>query len=131
MEPVIESLARAYKTADFEFVAFVLAYRDPKVEIKELIPYDTYNARRKQNSTRYLFVLIGLDGDDVDWYDKLDTLYLSYINKRTLVEPNAVAASRRMLRSMIWDNDEMRKKGIRPRPTIREVEKTLEEREDG
>jgi len=25
----------------------------------------------------------------------------------------------------------MRKKGIRPRPTIREVEKTLEEREDG
>lgn len=92
----------AYRTADFEFVAFALAYKKPEVQVVQLIEYDDPQ-RIGFKARRFMFVLIG-SGKDPDWYQKLEALAYEYINGKTLIEPMVLGAKRKFLRGLMYNH---------------------------
>lgn len=101
-EDLKSSVQAAYRTADFEFVAFALAYQNPEVQVVGVIPYDDPQKKGYQ-SRRFMFVLVGTSSNE-DWYQDLEDLALKYINGQTLIEPMILGAKRKFLRGLMYNH---------------------------
>lgn len=106
-EPVTEeelevAVPSAYRTADFEFVAFALAYRNPEVQVVGVIPYDDPQ-KQGFKSRRFMFVLVGAKTEE-DWYQKLEDLAYQYVNSNTVIEPMILGAKRKFLRGLMYNH---------------------------
>ena len=101
-EEFMQAVPAAYRTADFEFVAFALAYRKPEVQVVDIIPYDDPQ-KRGYKSRRFVFVLVGA-GNDADWYKKLEDLAYQYVNSNTVIEPMILGAKRKFLRGLMYNH---------------------------
>lgn len=104
---VPDGVTQAYTSTDFEFVAFLLAYENPKVELFALIPEND-----KRGRDRYVFAIVGA-GNDPDWFDKLETLRSDYVNQRTSIEPSSLAAKRKLLRGIVLDGSQRQRNKVR------------------
>lgn len=103
-----EGIEQSYNSTDFEFVAFLMTYDNPRIRLYALIPKDDgYGDRQK-----YVFVIVGA-GDEPDWYEKLRVLRRDYVNERTLVEPTRMAAKRKTLRGIVLDEKQRDAYGVR------------------
>lgn len=94
----LEGIQQAYCTTDFEFVAFALAYKNPVCKVERLYPLD--NSGQNGRGKKFTFILVGRD-DDSEFKSKMDTLFLSYINGDTVIEPTQLAKYRKTIRGYV------------------------------
>ena len=105
-EEIAIVVERGFTSMDFEFVSFALAYGNPKVEVRELIPTESGSSRRNEGPPKFVFVLLGR-GEE--WYERLKELHYSYMNGKCLIDPTKLNAQRRGLRSLIFDKTNEKK----------------------
>lgn len=98
----------AYKTADFDLVAYMLTLRSPQVKIVELRPYPNPSARHAARGVHYEFILEDADGSDIS--ATLEAIALSFANGELMVEPTLYNAKRGVLRGLILDADKRNRK---------------------
>lgn len=94
-----------YETADFEFVAFAMAYKQPEVEVVNARNVEDVNAVDPRKSLKLVFQLAGKDGANI--ISELSDLAKVYLNGTALIEPKQLVSARRWLRTWMLDTQKL------------------------
>ena len=96
-----EGLPQAYRTADFDFTAYVLTLIENGDRVFELVDVEQLprNAEGAGSGFRFAFLLVRHNGEPIK--DELTKLEYDYLNGQCAVEPTAFVGSRRHLRAFL------------------------------